>query len=76
MLNSHYEPVEFTLPARPYGDTWRIAVDTAAGAEARDETEFKAGATLTVPSRATLVLTTPRRPRGRVRRALTAARRR
>jgi glycogen operon protein len=73
LLNSHHEPVEFTLPGRAYADAWQVAVDTATGAETADETEVKAGGTLVVPPRATLILISPRRQAGLVRRALTAA---
>ncbi|SHN09772.1 glycogen debranching protein GlgX [Actinacidiphila paucisporea] len=74
LLNSHHETVEFVLPDRVYGDAWQVAVDTATGADTTDETEVKAGGTLAVPPRATLILTCPRRQaRGRIRRTLTGA---
>jgi glycogen operon protein len=77
MLNSHHEQVEFVVPGRQYGDTWRIVVHTAAEPDAADEAEVKAGGTLPVPARTTVILISPRRPaQGRVRRALTAAARR
>ncbi|WP_405577338.1 glycogen debranching protein GlgX [Streptomyces sp. NBC_01190] len=77
LLNSHYESVDFVLPDRVYGDSWLVVVDTAAEAEATDEAEVKAGGTMTVPARGTVILTRPRRTTssGRLRRALAAARR-
>jgi isoamylase len=76
LLNSHYEAVDFTLPDRDYGDSWRVVIDTAAEAEATDETEVKAGGTMAVPARGAIILTSPRRTSsGRLRRALAAARR-
>src|SRR5882757_49364 len=77
LLNSHYEPVDFQLPEREYGDSWRIVVDTAAEADATDETEVKAGGTVSVQARGAIVLTSPHRVgSGRWRRALAAARKR
>jgi glycogen operon protein len=77
LLNSHYEPLDFVLPDRDYGDSWRVVIDTAAETDATDETEVKAGGTLAVPARGTVILTSPRRAAsGRLRRALAAAARR
>ncbi|WP_329128687.1 glycogen debranching protein GlgX [Streptomyces sp. NBC_01476] len=77
LLNSHYEPVDFVLPDRDHGDSWRVVVDTAAESDTSDETEVKAGGTMTVPGRGAIVLTSPRRTSsGRLRRALAAATRR
>ena len=60
-----------------YGRDWRVVVDTAADADAADESEVKAGGTISVPARGTIILTCPRRRGpGRVRRALSAAARR
>jgi isoamylase len=76
LLNSHYGPVDFVLPGRDHGDGWKVVIDTAAEADAADESEVKAGGTIAVPARGTIILTCPRRPaKGRVRRALSAARR-
>jgi isoamylase len=32
-FNAHHEPLPFTTPARPYGTSWRVVVDTAAAEE-------------------------------------------
>ncbi len=77
LLNSHYGSVDFVLPRRDYGEAWRVVVDTAAEADAADESEVKAGGTISVPARGTIILTCPRRAApGLVRRALSAAARR
>ncbi|MYS24062.1 glycogen operon protein, partial [Streptomyces sp. DvalAA-14] len=76
LLNSHYETVDFLLPDRDFGDSWRVVVDTAAETDTTDETEVKAGGTIAVPARGAIILTSPRRTSsGRLRRALAAARR-
>ncbi|MDX6353220.1 MAG: isoamylase [Streptomyces sp.] len=77
LLNSHYESVDFELPEREYGDSWRVVIDTAGEAEATDETEVKAGGTVSVQARGAIVLTSPHLAgSGRWRRALAAARKR
>ena len=74
LLNSHYESLDFVMPGRAFGDTWYVVINTAAEADAADETEVKAGGTLAVQSRSTVILTAARRAgHGRVRRAWTAA---
>jgi isoamylase len=59
LLNGHYEPLEFRLPGDPYGSAWTVAADTAEPAGGGDETEHKAGSTVRLQARSTLVLTRP-----------------
>ncbi|WP_340374066.1 glycogen debranching protein GlgX [Streptomyces sp. SS7] len=61
LFNSYWEPVPFRLPGTSYGERWTIAADTAEPDGARDETEYKAGAELTLESRSLIVLTRPPR---------------
>jgi isoamylase len=76
LLNAHYEPVEFALPAREFADAWKIVIDTAAEPDASDESEVKAGGSIKVQGRGMMVLMSVRRPAGgRFRRAFAAARR-
>ncbi len=54
-FNAHHEPIDFTLPSSEYAEGWTVVVDTAE----LDEVEpvaVKAGDTLTVGARATVVL--------------------
>ncbi|KUO09668.1 glycogen debranching protein [Streptomyces sp. DSM 15324] len=61
LFNSYWEPVPFRLPGTSYGERWTIAADTAEPDGPRDETEYKAGAELTLESRSLIVLTRPPR---------------
>ncbi|WP_416981671.1 glycogen debranching protein GlgX [Streptomyces sp. T028] len=61
LFNSYWEPVPFRLPGAAYGERWTICADTAEPDEARDETEYKAGAELTLEPRSLIVLSRPPR---------------
>ncbi|AFM19761.1 isoamylase [Mycolicibacterium chubuense NBB4] len=52
-FNAHYEPIDFTLPAKEFAESWTRIVDTAS--EPAPETHA-AGATVTVGARAMVVL--------------------
>ena len=54
-FNAHHEPMEFTLPASEYAHGWTIVVDTAELGEV-EPVELKAGESITVAARATVVL--------------------
>jgi isoamylase len=54
-FNAHHEPIEFTLPSDDYAEAWTVVVDTAE-LGAVEPVEVKAGQTLTVAARATVVL--------------------
>jgi isoamylase len=54
-FNAHHEPIDFTMPASEYADGWTVVVDTAELGEV-EPVEVKAGDTLTVAARATVVL--------------------
>jgi len=56
-FNAHSEEIEFTLPGADYGTEWTVVVDSGTGAvEHPDAETLGAGATLTVPGRALVVL--------------------
>ncbi|MFJ8111726.1 glycogen debranching protein GlgX [Streptomyces sp. NPDC096132] len=61
LFNSYWEPVPFRLPGAAYGERWTVCADTAEPDEGRDETEYKAGAEVTVESRSLIVLSRPPR---------------
>jgi isoamylase len=54
-FNAHHEPIEFTLPSSDYAEGWTVVVDTAEFDEV-EPVEVKAGETLIVAARATVVL--------------------
>jgi glycogen operon protein len=54
-FNAHHEPIEFTMPASEYAEGWTVVVDTAELGEV-EPVEVKAGDSLTVAARATVVL--------------------
>jgi glycogen operon protein len=54
-FNAHHEPIDFTLPGEDYAQGWTVVVDTAELGEV-EPVEIKAGETLTVAARATVVL--------------------
>ncbi|HEU4946808.1 MAG TPA: glycogen debranching protein GlgX [Kribbella sp.] len=56
LLNSDYQPLDFLLPAKQYGDSWQVAVDTAVATGSPGEDEHKAGSTIRIEARGTLVL--------------------
>jgi isoamylase len=61
LLNGDFEPLDFLLPAKQYGESWTVVVDTSAptGVGTADE-EHAAGSTIRIEARGTLVLTRPR----------------
>jgi isoamylase len=61
LLNSDYEPRDFLLPAKAYGDSWEVAVDTTTATGGADENEHKAGSTVRMEAHSTLVLIRRRR---------------
>jgi isoamylase len=54
-FNAHHEPIDFTLPSSEYAEGWTVVVDTAQLAEV-EPVVVKAGDTLTIAARATVVL--------------------
>jgi isoamylase len=54
-FNAHHEPIDFTLPASEYAQGWTVVVDTAQFGEV-EPVEVKAGDTIPVAARATVVL--------------------
>ncbi|MGQ4365926.1 glycogen debranching protein GlgX [Streptomyces sp. SAS_272] len=63
LFNSYWEPVAFRLPDASYGERWTVCADTAEPDGGPDETEYKAGAEVTLEARSLLVLARPpRRP--------------
>ncbi|WP_406358587.1 glycogen debranching protein GlgX [Streptomyces sp. NBC_01635] len=59
LLNSHWDPVDFRLPAAAYGERWTALIDTADPDGVPDESECKAGTGLTVGSRSLVLLSRP-----------------
>ncbi|MET9734352.1 glycogen debranching protein GlgX [Streptomyces sp. NPDC006458] len=64
LLNSYWEPVDFTLPGAAYGARWSALIDTADPQGVPDETEHKAATVLTVGSRSLVLLSRPSRRGG------------
>ncbi len=56
VLHAGTEPVDFTLPARPYGSTYRLVVDTSSGQAVETSTELPSGHRLSVPPRCLIAL--------------------
>jgi glycogen operon protein len=54
-FNAHHDPIDFVLPSSEYADGWTVVVDTAELGEV-EPVQVKAGDTLTVAPRATVVL--------------------
>ncbi|MFF8974154.1 glycogen debranching protein GlgX [Streptomyces sp. NPDC014995] len=59
LLNSYWEPVVFRLPGAEYGERWTVCVDTVQCDGDPDETEYKAGAAVSVEARSLVVLSRP-----------------
>ncbi|WP_019972443.1 glycogen debranching protein GlgX [Mycobacterium sp. 141] len=57
-FNAHYEPIEFVLPPKEFGQQWTPVISTAAidGAANSADTPLAAGAKVNVDARAVLVL--------------------
>jgi isoamylase len=64
LLNSNYQPLEFLLPAGKYGTSWQVVVDTATATGGASDEQYKAGSTIKIEARGTLVLTRPRQEAG------------
>ncbi|TSE01241.1 glycogen debranching protein GlgX [Skermania sp. ID1734] len=54
-FNAHDEAIDFVLPDDRYANTWTVALDTSVP-QGLSDTEFDAGATVTVTARSLLVL--------------------
>jgi isoamylase len=54
-FNAHHEPMDFVMPASEYAEGWTVVVDTAELGPV-EPVELKAGESLTVAARATVVL--------------------
>ncbi|MFD5452318.1 glycogen debranching protein GlgX [Streptomyces sp. NPDC003470] len=61
LLNSHWEPARFRLPRAAYGERWAVLIDTADPEGDPDESERKAGTSLTVEPRSLVLLSRPSR---------------
>ncbi|WP_328483874.1 glycogen debranching protein GlgX [Streptomyces sp. NBC_00377] len=61
LFNSYWEPVVFRLPGAAYGERWTVCADTAEPDAGPDETEYKAGAEVTLEARSLIVLARPPR---------------
>ncbi|MFJ9150608.1 glycogen debranching protein GlgX [Streptomyces sp. NPDC102270] len=60
LLNGHWEPVDFRLPDRAYGERWTTVLDTAEP-QGADEAEHKAGTEMKVEARSLVLLSRPSR---------------
>ncbi|CCH89069.1 glycosyl hydrolase (glycogen debranching enzyme) [Modestobacter italicus] len=54
-FNASHEPIDFTLPSTDYAEGWTVVVNTAELADV-EPVQVKAGETLTIAARATVVL--------------------
>ncbi|MFG1820246.1 glycogen debranching protein GlgX [Kribbella sp. NPDC049174] len=64
LLNSNYEPEEFLLPAKEYGEAWSVVVDTIRPTGRAEGGEHLAGSTIRIEAHGMLVLTRPRQAAG------------
>jgi glycogen operon protein len=55
LFNAHHDQLGFTLPARPFGERWRVVVDTSSEL-GENGSELAAGQILQVPGRSAFVL--------------------
>jgi glycogen operon protein len=55
-FNAHYEPIEFALPAKEFGETWVPVIYTADTGKAEESKPVAAAATVSVGARAVMVL--------------------
>ncbi|MFI6827441.1 glycogen debranching protein GlgX [Kribbella sp. NPDC050241] len=60
LLNSDYEPQDFLLPPKEYGENWTVVVDTTTAQGSASDEPHAAGSTARLEARSTLVLTRPR----------------
>jgi glycogen operon protein len=56
LLNGHYEPVTFCLPADPVANAWVVVVDTATGEVNGEKCVIAAGEEFDLPARSLLLL--------------------
>ncbi|MCV7282024.1 glycogen debranching protein GlgX [Mycolicibacterium flavescens] len=54
-FNAHYEPIDFAMPEKKFGESWRAVIDTAADGD-DEATVVAAGEKVTVAARAVVVL--------------------
>ena len=64
LLNSNYEPQDFLLPTKEYGDAWSVVVDTIRPTGRANEEDHPAGSTIRIEAHGMLVLTRPRQATG------------
>ncbi|TCC52300.1 glycogen debranching enzyme GlgX [Kribbella capetownensis] len=64
LLNSDYEPQDFLLPPKEYGENWTVVVDTTTAQGGAGDEPHAAGSTMRLEARSTLVLTRPRQAAG------------
>ncbi|MFG1627557.1 glycogen debranching protein GlgX [Kribbella sp. NPDC049227] len=64
LLNSDYEPQDFLLPPKEYGENWTVVVDTTTAQGGASDEPHAAGSTVRLEARSTLVLTRPRQAAG------------
>jgi glycogen operon protein len=58
MFNAHHEPLDFTLPAASFGETWDVVIDTTTEVGER-QARVTAGSTMKVEGRSMVVLSRP-----------------
>jgi len=56
LFNAHHEAVNFTLPTRQWGNTWKVVLDSAVGWVDSDEKTLRSGQSLRVEARSVTVL--------------------
>ena len=56
LFNAHYEPIQFVLPKKEWGESWTVVLDTNQPLAENHEPVYKAGAEVTVESRSLQVL--------------------
>jgi glycogen operon protein len=59
LFSAHHEPIDFTLPAEPFGTQWDAAFDTADPLLAEGARVHKAGEVVPVAARSVVVLRRP-----------------
>jgi isoamylase len=64
LLNASGDTCEFTLPEAAYGEHWLVAADSADPTADDDSPQLASGATVTIVSRAVMVLRAPRSATG------------
>ncbi|TCM48837.1 glycogen debranching protein GlgX [Kribbella sp. VKM Ac-2568] len=64
LLNSNYEPQDFLLPTKEYGDAWSVVVDTIRPTGRANEEDHPAASTIRIEAHGMLVLTRPRQATG------------